>query len=294
MNADDLRALAARVSNAGRWGADDQRGTLNLVTDAVRLAALTEVRDGSVHSIAREIVVDGGDAAALRLLPGDDIDRTLRDELVIAPHGFAMTHADAVGHCWFDGVMYNDRPAGSTITDRGLEANGLGAQQDGVVTRGVLLDVARARGVEALAPGEAVHPADLDAAVRLAGTEVRPGDAVFVRVGTGTAADPVTGPDGRIVRAGLAADCLSWLRGHDVAVYSGDCVDVFPSPVAEYPDYFHQIALGRIGLAFLDGPDVELLAELCRARRRATFLLMYAPLRVPRATGSAVNPVVMF
>jgi len=298
VSGDELRALAERVSNRGRWGDDDERGTLNHITESVRLAALVEVRSGRTHSIAQDIdfVASARNPrpATLEIQTDDDIDRTVRDEFTIAAHGFATTHADAVGHCYFDDELYNGRARSAAVSDRGLEFGAITAQADGVVTRGVLLDVAAVRGTERLSPGDHVTPADLDAAERLAGTTVRAGDAIFVHVGSGRGADPAFLPDGTMTRVGLSAECLVWLHDHRVAVYSGDCVDVFPSPFPEYPDFFHQIALGRMGLAMLDCPNVGRLVELCRHEARSTFLLTYAPLRIPRGTGSPVNPLVMF
>ncbi len=274
---EELGVIAERVDNTGRWGENDQLGTLNFIDNSVRLAALAEVRRGEAHSIGRDldfVVSRGNPRPAINvLIDVNDNDHTVRDELTIAPHGLASTHVDAVGHCFLDGELYNRRPARSALSEHGLEFGSIMSQKDGVLTRGVLLDVAAARGVA---------------------RRVRGGDAIFVRVGTALGEDPVFSVEGEMIRAGLGIECLEWIHARDIAIYSGDCVDVFPSPFPDYPDYLHQIALGRMGMAFLDCPDIERLGILCHREKRSTFLLTYAPLRVPYGTGSPVNPLVIF
>lgn len=294
---DALRAIAERVSNIGRWGADDERGTLNLIDDATRRRAVLEVRTGRAYSIGLDVDLSPSPpqerSARLTVVTSDsNADRTVSDELSIAVHGFATTHVDALGHCFYDGLVYGDRAVSDALDElRGLRFASITAQRHGVMTRGILLDVARSRGVERLEPGTAVEPADLEAAEKLAQTRVRSGDAIFVYVGTPPAADMEGDP---LIRAGLSAECLVWMHERDVAVYSGDCVDVLPSPHPSYPDYLHQIALSRMGLVFLDNPDVGALRGICETEGRSTFLVSYAPLRIPGGTGSAVNPVVTF
>lgn len=287
-----VREVFDAVCNWGRWGPDDQRGTLNLVDLECRRRALATVRSGQMHSISRPIDPAAGDGSLTMTTPASVAATTCRDELSISPHGFTTTHVDALGHCFFDGRAWNGRHSADVVTSDGLTFADVSALADGIMTRGVLLDVARARGVDHLRHDETITPGDLDAAEALAGTRVTRGDAVVVR--TGRAVDEARGSAPADARAGLDLECLLWLHDRQVGVYSGDCVDQLPSPVPGYPDYFHQIALAGMGLVLLDMPDVERLRDLVEAEGRPWFLLVLAPLAVRRATGVAVNPLVVF
>lgn len=291
---EELHELFRRVQNWGRWGDDDQRGTLNLITDSVRLAALRGVRHGRSYPFGQTIRpgVSGSAASTRDVTPDDERAVTVRDELTIAPHGFATTHIDALAHCFFDGYAYNGRARDAVLDGDGVRFGDIAALQAGVLTRGVLLDIAAALG--RLKPGTAITPADLDAAAHAAGVDVRAGDAVFVRSGR---ALPGGDPDpdlGDPKRTGLRIDCLQWMHDRDVAVFGGDCVDVAPSPYPGYPDHLHQVALAGMGLVMLDLPDVEVLRDAVAHEGRSEFLLTALPLVIAGATGSAVNPVATF
>ena len=167
------------------------------------------------------------------------------------------------------------------------------ALREGIFTRGVLLDVAKARGVDYLRPDEGVYPEDLEAAEKMADVMVESGDAIFVRVGLG-AREAVEGEENPSSRAGLMAECLPWIHEREVAVYSGDCIERMPSVYPLVPMPLHMIGLVAMGLVMLDNPDVECLAEAARTASRSEFLVTCAPLRIPGGTGSAVNPIAVF
>jgi kynurenine formamidase len=218
---------------------------------------------------------------------------TALDTVELACHGFAITHLDAVGHVFFQGEMYNRRRAKDYVTPTGLTTNSIMAMKDGIVTRGVFLDVARSRGVDWLDEGEGVTAADFDAAERLAGVTVETGDAVFLRTGLG-AREAQSGPEVPARRAGLTPECLPWLHEHEVAIFSGDCVDQIPSGYADIPLPFHQIGLVAMGLCLLDNTDMETLAAAVAEFGSNEFLVFASPLRIPGGTGCAVNPIALF
>ena len=294
----ELPALFEEVSNWGRWGPDDELGTLNHITAAKIAAAAASVVSGRVVSLAHDLDTNWSEknynpVVHRMLFMAHDAPVTAVDEITVVPHSFTVTHLDAITHANFDGRVYNGRSA-SEVTDRdGLAFGSVHALRGGIVTRGVLLDVAAARGVPWLTADEYVTVADLESAAELAGVEVTGGDAVLVRVGL-AAREAVEGPEDVSRRAGLGLDCLRWLSRHDVAVYGGDCFDRLPLPYERFPWAFHQIALAAMGLVLLDNVAVEELAGVCQEEGRSEFLLALAPLRIPRATGSAVNPLAVF
>jgi kynurenine formamidase len=291
----DVLALFASCSNTGRWGPDDELGTLNFITPEVRLQAFSGVLLGLPVSIGKDLdtvlSLRNPHPVVHRMLPAPD--DSWADVVEVASHGFATTHLDAISHAAFEGKLYNGRAVAEVIGPAGLRFGSIHAQRDGILTRGVLLDVAAARGVAWLAPDEGVYPEDLARAEDLAGTQVRRGDAVFVRVGL-SAREAVEGPEDPATRAGLMPECLPWLFEREVALYGGDCIERLPLPYPRIPMPLHVVALAAMGLPFLDAPELELLAETCRRLRRFDFLLTCAPLRIVGGTGSPVNPICYF
>jgi kynurenine formamidase len=174
-----------------------------------------------------------------------------------------------------------------------MRTNSIMAMKNGVVTRGVFLDVARTRGVQWLEPSEGVTADDLDAAEQMAGVKVETGDALFLRVGLG-AREAARGPENPSIRAGVNPTCLPWIHEREVAVFSGDCVDQIPSGYDRVPLPLHQIGLVAMGLCLLDNTDMEALAQATARSGANEFLFCAAPLRIPGGTGSPVNPVAIF
>ncbi len=291
----DAEQLFRQVSNWGRWGPDDELGTLNHIKSETVVAAARLVRTGRVVSIGRDL-----DYVASPDNPRPSVHRMLytrpistADEITVASHSFHVTHLDAVAHCSFQEQVYGGRSIAETALPDGLGFGSIMAQANGIVTRGVMLDVARSRGVAWLSTDESVTVADLEAAEEMDGVRVGTGDALFVRVGLlpRQAAEPAGDP---WVRAGLANECLVWLHEREVAVYGGDCIEKLPSPDGEDDLPLHTIGLSAMGLALLDWPDVEPLARACAEEERWEFMLVATPLRIPRGTGSPVNPVCLF
>jgi kynurenine formamidase len=294
---DEIVRLFEICSNKGRWGDDDQLGTLNYITPEKRRAAASLVRDGAVYSLARPLstVQSKNNPRPLLHLMAYEQHHPISalDFLGIWTHGFAVTHLDAITHVYWNDQVYNGRRAAEVCTQEGLLFGSIEAQRDGIFTRGVLLDVAGARGVDWLPPTELLMPEDLEAAERFGNVHVESGDAVFVRVGV-EAREAVEGPEDLSQRAGIGPECVRWLHEREVAVYSGDCVEKIPYPSTRVPLPLHMIGLVAMGLVLLDITDMEKLAGACQRHRRHEFLLTVAPLVVPRGTGSPVNPIAVF
>jgi kynurenine formamidase len=294
----DVVALFTFCSNAGRWGLDDELGTLNLITPKKRVQAAGLVRSGRNVSLGHDLSTTYSRANSEPMVHRMHLAAYAEpigalDSVLISSHGFAVTHLDAVSHVNFRGAMYNRRNAASVMTPQGLTTGSILAMKDGIFTRGVIVDVAAARGVDWLELEETVTAKDLEEAERHSGVTVHSGDAIFVRVGF-AAREAAVGEGDPLVRPGLTPDAVRWLYERDVAVYSGDCVEQMPGPYSAMPLPLHQIGIAAMGLAMLDNVDMERLVSVAAEEGRSEFLFVCSPLRIPGGTGSAVNPLAIF
>jgi len=291
-----VRELGERLSNTGRWGADDERGTLNFVTHEHALRAASLIRSGRIvaasHTLNMAATVHKPRPGYHRMLYREDRNSAV-DAVMIEPHGYEITHIDALGHVAMDGVAYNDRPFAEIVTRDGLLFGSVLPLAAGIVTRGVLLDIPRSQGRDWVAHGEEITAADLDRAEAWAGITVGRGDALLVRTGL-EPREAVTGPLPNEVRAGVGVDTLEWLHRREVCLFGGDCIDQLPSGVPGYTHPLHAVGLGRMGLVLVDHIAVEELAAACIDEDRWEFFLSIAPLKIPKATGSPVNPLCIF
>jgi kynurenine formamidase len=293
---ESLRSIGERLSNAGRWGADDERGTLNHLGPEGVVAAARLVRSGRVvaagHTFTMQATERKPRAGYHRMLYRENRMSAV-DAVMIEPHGYEITHVDALGHVGMDGVGYNDRPFEDIVTRDGLTFGSVLPLSDGIVTRGVLLDLPRSQERPWLERDETVRVADLERAEQWAGLTVGRGDALVVRVGL-DAREAATGPQSFEERTGLGTDCIPWLANREVAIFGGDCFERLPSGDSTYSHPLHSVGLARIGLVLVDHIAVEGLGEACVDEGRWEFLFAAAPLRIPRATGSPVNPLCIF
>jgi kynurenine formamidase len=287
--------LGEILSNAGRWGKDDEKGTLNLITPEHTARAAALVRSGRVvavgHVISMEPTAHKPLAGYHRMLYRQSRD-TAADAVMIECHGYELTHIDALAHNALDGRTYNDRTFSDVITRDGLLFGSVMALADGIATRGVLLDIARSQDRSWLERGEEVTAEDLERAEDWAGVKVGSGDALLVRIGL-EAREAVTGPQPPDVRAGLGKSCIEWLYDHEVSVFGGDCIDQMPSGDA-YSHPLHAVGIARMGLVLVDHMAVEDLSATCVAEGRWEFFYSVAALRIAKATGSPVNPLCIF
>lgn len=284
-------------SNWGRWGVDDQLGTLNLITDSVRGRAAEQVRTGRSVSLAMPIdpaSMMGGPfapptpaspAVQQAMLYTGNPPMAMAEVLILAPHHAGLTHLDAVVHVPVDGQVYPGRPLDEAVTPGGIRHGSSAAFSDGVVTRGLLLDLSpHGR----LPPAHPITGADLEAAERRTGVQVEPGDALVVRGGWSAARDlgePMPG---------MTVDAMRWMHDRDVALYAGDVGDAHPPVDQQTAMPLHQVGLARMGMSLIDLADLEELSSVCAGQDRFTFLLSIAPLRLRGATGVPVNPLAIF
>jgi kynurenine formamidase len=291
------------LSNEGRWGPDDELGTMNFVTPQKIVEATRLVTEGRVVSIAQDLSAEP--AQKNRFKPVELVMQSLglgpnelscAESVAYLPHGPQVTHLDSVSHVYFEGRMYNGRKAADVIKDDGMHFASVYALRNGIVTRGVLLDIPAARGVDYLAALDYVTVEDFEAAEERQGVRVGSGDALMVRTGL-AAREAVEGEeDGsfRSGRAGLAPETVKWMYEREVALYSGDCTERMPSPYQRILLPLHQVASAAIGLNLVDHAHLEELSQVCAELGRYEFLYTVAPLRLPKSTGSAVNPLCVF
>jgi kynurenine formamidase len=227
--------------------------------------------------------------------PGDRSAGAL-EHLGLVYHGHTVTHVDGLSHIFWDGKMYNGKPAELVTSTLGATHHAITVLRDGVVTRGVLLDVAQVRGVDWLEPGEAVFPEDLEACETQFGMRVEEGDVIMLRTGYGKKVRDAGGDEVvRVGRAGWHAACLPWFRERGVAMIACDTAqDAQPSGYKTLRGPIHAIGIVAMGLWLVDNCDLEALSQTCDELGRHEFLFTLAPLRWIGATGSPANPIATF
>jgi kynurenine formamidase len=298
-----LQRLSAKVSNRGRWGTDDQRGTLNLLTAAAVLRGVAAVRQGKVFSLAIPFDEDGPQTGAIpgrenpirkmlmvnQPFTGDPSDFcTSDDELMMGVQ--AATHWDALAHVSYEGRMYNDTDAG-VVDEAG--AGRLGIEHFGPVAgRGLLADVARARGVEHFDDAHPVTGDDLDAALALGDVDPAPGDILLVRTGQMHWLRQGDKVRFSTPAPGLSTQSVEWLYDHDIAAVATDTLsfEVFPGedPAVLLP--VHLIHLVDMGLPQGQLWALDELASDCADDGQYDFLLCATPLPLTHAVGGPVAP----
>ena len=287
------------LSNWGRWGPDDELGLFNLITPARRAAAAALVSEGFTVSLSSNAQnyesVDVPCPVEWRMVRAT---RTGASDRIAYPciHGPGTTHLDAFAHVFFDGRMWNGYDVEGLVTmEEGAKKNSIMTMKNGIVTRGVLYDIPRLKGVPWLEPGTRITVADLEAWEERAGVRAGPGDAFLIRWGRWARQDALGPFDTGLEAAGLDNNVIPWLKERDVAVAGWETPGYAPQPEGDLPrTALHNFALTILGVQVLDRADFQALAEAAAERNRWEFMLTIAPLPIPNGTGSPVNPIAMF
>jgi kynurenine formamidase len=293
-----VEEMLEAVSNWGRWGKNDELGTLNLITPETRRRAASLVKDGVSVSMGHDLIKEPFDDSEpfeheiMMNVVNQEVGGA-GDRYSIQYHGFAHTHIDALCHIFWKDKMYNGFGTENVAAGQGRAS--IKAVKDGIFTRGVLMDMPALFGVRYLQGDQAIRPAHLEAWEQKTGMRVTAGDAVLIRTGRWTRREN-EGP-WRIMQnsAGLHVSCLKWLHERNVAIVGSDlALDVMPSGSVKYELPVHLGVIVQMGMCILDCLDYRAVATECRERQTWEFLLTVAPLRVEGGTGSPVNPIATF
>jgi kynurenine formamidase len=305
---DGIRRVGEELRNWGRWGPTDQRGTLNFITPECTRAAAATVRRGLSFSLSVPLDDTGPWTDPGRSGRFNPIHRMTRyrgdnhlgrswdgfssceDMLIIGTH--SSTHFDALSHLWYDDLVYNGVHHDKAVTAWGAHHCSIESMRGGIITRGILLDVARHMAVDCLPPGSAIGPAVLDAVISAAGVEPRAGDVALIRTGT----YPQMRRGAQVARGGfpgLTWECARWMHAHDIAAVCADnlAVEATGGNGEGPPAPFHMIGLRDMGLVFGELFDFEDLAVDCAADGVYECLFVGAPLDIPGGVGSPINPL---
>jgi len=301
---EEVIALFDKLNNQGRWGKDDERGALNFITDKKRAAAARLMQSGEVVSLALPLATTpapdnptpvthlmhqtGYDAHELGLMP------FTADYFAISPHGHAVTHLDALCHVFWRGKMYNGFDA-SEVGSHGARKCAIDVAANGIVSRGVLLDMPKIKKVEWMEPGDRVFPEDLDAAENDHRVHVEEGDVLLIRNGRARRRKSQGPWNTMQAMAGLDASCLPWLHERRIAVMGSDSAsDVVPSGYEGLNRPIHVGTLPIMGIHLIDNADLDAVAETAARLGRYEFQFVMGPLILRRGTASPVNPLALF
>ena len=285
--------------NWGRWGDKGSAGAMNLITAEKRVSAASLVKTGRSVSLSRPFPVT---PTAENPRPAQHYmtraDRppgggAAMDFYGVFYHGTATTHIDALCHVWNQDGMWDGRSPDETLTFEGANYGTVDEWSDGILTRGVCLDVPEHRGKPYVTQDEPVHGWELEDIARSEGITLEPGDAVMVYSGREAyAADHGGVWGGGVSRPGLHASCLPFVRDNDLSILGWDMMDAAPDGY-DLPWSVHGVIFAY-GVALLDNSLLQPLAEACAEENRYEFMLTINPLRVIGGTGSPVNPIAVF
>jgi kynurenine formamidase len=322
---ENWREVAARVRNWGKWGDNDQVGTINYITPEKMVAASRLVKRGRSFPLCapfeadgpwsgsffrrnpiRTMIMHGGDEHIASHLEGfggsvgEAVKAMYQGPMRFADDVIVMnlqsgTQWDALSHVWYDSKLYNGFPS-AAITGLGATRNGIEkvVELGQVVTRGVLLDVARHRGLKHLAPNTIITPDELEATEKAQGMGVEPGDVVMVRTGWWQRfVETRNGDEFLVGSPGLSWRCAEWLHNRKAAAIACDnvAVEVSPPEIEGITLLFHMLALREMGMMLGEMWDLEALGADCAQDHVYECMLVAQPLLLPGAVGSPVNPL---
>ena len=293
-NAAEFDELFKQVSNWGRWGKDDQLGSVNLITAAKRKQALALAKTGVSVSLAHnpltERAEDNSNPFEHTMLRGNNMDR-----YAVSYHGYAHSHIDALCHILYKDQTYNGYPRAEVNTEKGCTKLGIDNLKQGIVSRGILIDAPRLKGVEYLEPGTPLYAEDVEAWEKKAGVKIGAGDVVLLRTGRWSRRAKLGPWNVGQNAAGFHASIAPWFKTRGVAIVGSDVAeDVLPSRVEGVALPLHTLLITAMGVNLLDNQDLEAVAETAAKLNRWEFMIMVAPVPVTGGTGFPVNALATF
>lgn len=287
------------LSNWQRWGADDELGSLNLITAQTRIAAASLVKSGvsvsMAHEVLTEVAADNNSPYEHEMTSvGSSPGPWSGDSIGVTYHGYAHSHLDALCHRFHEGKMYNGYPE-SEVTSAGCGKLAITAFENGVFGRGILIDMAAFKGQEWLELDAAITDVDLTAWERDSGVSIRSGDIVLIRTGRWARREALGPWNVAAESAGLHANAAQWFKDKNISLIGSDvALDAFPSGVQGYTHPVHLMFLVAMGTPIFDNLDLEALASEANRQNRWEFLFTTAPLKIEGGTGSPLNPIATF
>jgi len=295
-NKDELLRWMKEISNWGRWGKDDTLGTINLITPAKRKQAAALVKDGTVVAMAPDVPPGklGGEIPGPKFIgPPDgssnhDINFAgMGRTSWVHEHNYALTsthhgpHLDAICHVAFDGKTYNGYTLKEIASkEGGCHKMGIAGVKDKLVTRGILVDIARMKGLRELPPNTHIYKEDLEAFEKWARVKFEPGDVFLYRIGSSKG-------------SGLDPSFIPFLKQRDIALFGGDSAhEAFEVP--DFPVAMHSVIMVPLGINMLDFLDLEALADTAARLKRWEFMFVAAPTPAKQGTGSQIMPLAIF
>lgn len=306
---DVVRQIAREVSNWGRWGADDERGTLNLIDEAAALRGARSARTGQGFALGLEFSLAGPQCGlpperfnphhymtAIGKPAGDYPGFCFSDDVITLPPQCA-TQCDALSHVHYDGLLYNGYVAAEVLSESGSSKLGIDKQaSQPIATRGILLDFPRLLGVERLAKDTPITADDLDAAIARTGVVPLPGDALLIRTGH---INVFLEDDDRqtynFTAPGLTLSTAAWLKAYNIAFVGSDTtiVELFPAEDKRLMCPMHLLLIRDMGMPLGEMYNMEALAAACALDGRADFFFIAQPIGIRDGIGSPTNPVVI-
>jgi kynurenine formamidase len=299
ISAQQFERWMTEVSNWGRWGQDDELGTLNLVTPEKRTQAAALVKAGLTVSLSRTIntvkSVDNPRPLSHTMdETGANANDSATDTYSIHYHGLGHSHLDGLCHMFHKGKMYNGYSQG-LVTEMGCAKDSILSIKNGIFTRGVLIDIPWLRGLSELPAGTAIMAEELDLWEKTTGIHIQSGDVLLVRTGRWVTRKRLGALDLTSGMAGLHGSTIHWLKARDIAVIGSDGItDAIPSGIDTELAPLHKLIITSLGTPLLDNLDLDTLTSTAQTLGRWQFLLTANPLAVQGGTGSPINAVAIF
>tara|TARA_Y100000814_G_scaffold39512_1_gene24853 strand:+ start:3061 stop:4023 length:963 start_codon:yes stop_codon:yes gene_type:complete len=313
---EELLSYFQDLSNWGKWGSEDQLGTLNYINDSIILNAASLLKNGYRVSCSRPIefeyapdapnppvhyMLESGDGLSLRSPNGESKlsgkpSQVALDYIGMIFHGHSITHIDSLSHFFWEGKMYNNQPAYLISNSLGATAESVDIASDGIISRGILIDVPKVRNIPWVERGEGVLPEDIIRAEEKFGFKIQEGDVLLIRTGQYKRRIE-EGPVNPSVEGSTAChpSCLPLFHGRKISMLGSDTGnDVLPPLYPNVNMPIHQIGIVAMGLWILDNANLEELSEACEKFQRWEFFISINPLKLSSSTGSPVNPIVVF